>query len=228
MRRERAFSTLVSHELKTPLAALRSLSENLAEGVVADKTRVREYGGQLIEQTDRLSQMLGRVLSMASLESSEAVLTREEFDAVALARGMAEPLAIAVESPRLQWVVQGNAAAIRAALDNLLTNALRYGANEGERPAIEVELLPGYRWGRRWVGIAVSDHGPGLTAEELRALFRPYFRGTQAARRQIPGSGVGLRMVWSTMRHLGGRVQVKSVPGGGLCLVLWLREGRQS
>ncbi len=227
MRREQAFSALVSHELKTPLAALRSLSENLAEGVVADRDRVKEYGGQLIEQTDRLSQMLGRVLALSSLESSEAVLTLEELDVVALSRDMAAPLGIVVESPRLEWIVKGNRAALRAALDNLLTNALRYGAKEGESPVVEVDLVSGYQWGSRWVGIAVSDHGPGLTPEESRDLFRPYFRGTQAARRQNPGSGVGLRMVWSTMRHLGGRVQVKTVPGGGLCMVLWLREGRQ-
>lgn len=227
MRREQAFSTLVSHELKTPLAALRALSENLSQGVVGGD-RVREYGAQLLEQTDRLGGMLGKILSLSSLESSEAVLAREEFDVVALARGMAEPQGIVVESPRLIWNVVGNRAAIQAALDSLLSNAFRYGAKDGENPAVEVELVHGYHWGTRWVGVSVSDHGPGLTAQEMAALFRPYFRGRQADRRQIPGSGVSLRMVRATMRHLGGRVQVKSVPGGGLCLVLWLREGRST
>ncbi len=226
LRREQAFSALVSHELKTPLAALRSLSENLQQGIVADASRVREYGTQLVEQTDRLGDMVGKILALSSLESSDAILAREELDAVALAREMAAPLGIVVESPRPDWTVLGNSAALRAALDNLLTNAFRYGANEGEAPWVEVELVPGYRWGTAWVGIAVSDHGPGLSPEEMAELFRPYFRGAQAGRRQLPGSGVGLRMVKSTMRHLGGRVQVRAVPGGGLCVILWLREGR--
>jgi signal transduction histidine kinase len=226
IRRERTFSTLVSHELKTPLAALSTLSENLAEGVVIEASRVREYGGQLLEQTDRLGEMLNKILSISHLESSEAVLKLEEFDLVSLAREMADALKLTVESPVLVWNVRGNRAAIRAALDNLLSNALRYGAKEGETPVIEVELVHGYRWGTRWVGLSVSDHGPGLTDDEMRSLFSPYFRGVQAFRRQNPGSGIGLRMVWSTMRHLGGRVQVKAVSGGGLCLILWLHEGR--
>lgn len=227
MRREHTFSALVSHELKTPLAALSSLSENLAAGVVAEPPRVKEYGALLLEQTDRIGEMVGKILAMSNLESAGVMLKREEFDVVLLTREMTASLGVVAESPVLTWNVRGNRDAIRAALDNLLTNARRYGAKPGEKPLIEVELIPGYQWGTRWVGISVSDHGPGLTDDEKAVLFQPYFRGRQAHLHQNPGSGIGLRIVWSTMRHLGGRVQVKSVPGGGLCVILWLREGRR-
>jgi len=221
-RRETAFTTLVSHELKTPVAAIRSLSENLAEGVVFDRGKVAEYGVLIVDQTRRLGDMIGNILTLASLEGSGFNLVREEFDAAVLAREAAESVGLSLDAGPGPWTVRGNRAAVRAALDNLLTNAFRHGVKEGEPPQVSLGL---HREKGRWVGISVSDHGPGWDPAETQALFRPYRRGPEARRKQVPGGGIGLSLVKATMAQLGGPIQVRPVPGGGLCFILWLRQG---
>ncbi len=76
------------HELKTPLTAIRSLSENLAEGYVPNEARVREYGSQIKTQSVRLGELVENILSLASLQSSEGTLVLEEFDVEAMVRGI--------------------------------------------------------------------------------------------------------------------------------------------
>jgi signal transduction histidine kinase len=105
-----------------------------------------------------------------------------------------------------------------------VTNALRYGFREGEPADVVLDLQRGVRRGRRWIGISVTDHGPGLSSNEKREVFQPFRRGRVANQRQIPGGGMGLSLVKSTLAHMKGRVQIRSVAGGGLSVILWLRE----
>lgn len=224
-RREKAFTTLVSHELKTPVAAILSLSENLAGGVVVDPARVRDYGGLIVDQSHRLGGMIANILALASLEGTSSSPVREDFDAADLAREAAASAGLSLDPGSGSWMVRGNRAAVRAALDNLVTNAFRHGVREGEAARVSLGLL---RERGRWIGVSVTDHGPGLEGSPVKTLFEPYRRGLSAQRRQLPGSGIGLSLVRATMVHLGGRVQVQPVPGGGLCFTLWLREGGAS
>ena|GEM_PF-2832727 len=220
--RERAFSTLISHELKTPLAAALSLSENLAGGYVKDPEKVQTYGSRLVEQMGRLSTMVESILSLSRLRLTGEVSAAEGFDLAAVAveaaseAGVPEPL----PGPG-PWVARGNRSAIRSALDNLVANALHYGWKDGEPRVVEV----GLRRTRGWIGVSVTDHGYPVGRSERKAWFKPYYRGAEAHRRQLPGSGVGLTLVKVTMSLLGGRVQVQPVAGGGLTFILWLRKG---
>jgi len=224
-RRERAFTSLVSHELKTPVAAIRSLSENLSAGLVVEDVKVKQYGTLIEEQTQRLAELITNILTMASLEAPGSRLVRENFDALELIRRAGEPWGLTVSAEGGEWQVRGNLAAIRAALDSLVTNAFRYGSVEGQAPEVTLGLTRRRTGAVVWVGLWVSDRGPGLSRQELKSLFLPYRRGNQAQRRQVPGGGMGLYLVKATMNHLGGKVQVAGVPGGGLCCILWLRQG---
>ena len=224
-RRERTFSNLVSHELKTPISALQSLSENLSSGVVSEPSKVKEYGEALLEQTGRLTEMVGNILFLARMESPGGRLTKELFDAAELVREAGAASSVPVRLAEGPWLVRGNRAAVRAALDNLLTNALRYGVREGAEPDVALGLHRQKRFGRSWIGLSVSDHGPGVALGDRKHLFQAFQRGTAAHERQIPGSGIGLSLVKATMKHLEGRVQVDPVPGGGLRFLLWLQEG---
>lgn len=223
--RERAFSSLVSHELKTPLAAIQALSENLIDGVVVQPERIKEYGAALMDQSRRLNELVVNILALSVLDLPGGALRKENFDAAELAKEVGGRAGINVGVGPGPWMVRGNRAALRAALDNLVTNAQRHGAREGEAALVAIGLYRRRARGRYWVGIGVTDHGPGVPPAHLRKLFEPYRRGRQAGEKQTPGGGVGLSLVRATLRHLGGQIQVKPVPGGGLTFTLWLKEG---
>lgn len=223
--RERAFSSLVSHELKTPLAAIRSLSENLADGVATRPERVKDYGHALLDQSRRLNELVENILALAVLDSPKGHLAHETFDLSEIAWEIGQRHSLAVGGDRGPRLVRGNRAAVRAALDNLATNALRHGVKDGEEALVAMGLQSRLRWGRVWMGVSVTDHGPGLSAQERRRLFEPFHRGRRAGDRQTPGGGVGLSLVRATMRQLGGQIEVRPVQGGGLTFTLWLIEG---
>ena len=135
-----------------------------------------------------------------------------------LARAAAARAGVALEGDIPgPWVALGASAAIRAALDNLVTNAFKYGVRPGCAPEITLGLHKRTRWGVRWTGVSVTDHGESRSVRRLRS------RGSG----RQPGGGIGLDLVRDTQRHLRGRIEVRPVPGGGLCFTLWLREGPQ-
>jgi signal transduction histidine kinase len=210
-RREQALAAMVSHELKTPVAVTRSLAENLASGLVTEPDRVREYGSRLLEQANLLGAMVGQILDRGR---------RETFDLADLAREQAAGLPVSVP-PNGSWSVERHRATAAAALGNLISNARKYGCSAEGSPGISLALLRERRWGRRWVGVSVVDHGRKLDRKRFRNLFRnqPHPDGPG----NLPG-GVGLSLVRASFRHLGGRVVARQLPTSGLVLVLWLRE----
>jgi len=227
--RERAFSTLISHELKTPLAAVLSLSENLAGGYIQDAVKVQTYGSRIVEQTGRLGTMVESILALSRLRLTGEISRAEVFDLADLAAEAATD--VGLPDPEVgpgTWMALGNRQAVGSALDNLVTNALHYGFKPGEARLVQVSLRRSRSWFHRWVGVAVTDHGNPVRGSEWKTWFKPYRRGTEASRKQISGSGIGLTLVSVTMALLGGRVRVQPVSGGGLTFTLWLREGAAS
>lgn len=223
--KERAFASLVSHELKTPLAAIRSLAENLGDGVVSTPSRVQDYGKAILDQSGRLNELVSNILALAVLDLPGGRLAIDTFDLSELARSVAAEAGLRVGQGPGPWGVKGHRAAVRAALDNLVTNALRYGVREGSQPHVALGLHRSRRWGRPWVGVSVTDHGRGVSRLQAKLLLRRRPAHRSSADQRIQASGVGLSLVKTTLRHLGGRVQVRLVPGGGLTFILWLRPG---
>src|SRR5690606_3868302 len=115
--------------------------------------------------------------------------------------------------------VLADAPALRASVQNLLANALKYG---GPRPKLEVSATTGAGPGGREVRIAVTDHGLGIAPAELPHIFEPFYRGREAQVRQIHGNGLGLAIVKGIVDAHGGRVTVQSRPGQGSTFVLHL------
>lgn len=227
---ERTFLALISHELKTPLAVVRSLGDNLAQGIVTDPLRSREYGEVIREESDRLGQMIGNVLGLTAVQSGISSQDRVPVDLGALVRDRVErqcvPPRCEVEvsvQPALPPVL-GHQAALAASVDNLVANAFRHGiAGEGPH-RIHLAVRSRRRWGRRGVEFSVNDNGPGFTKAEGRAFRRPFQRGIRARDTQTPGGGVGLSLVWTTARALGGDLTWSATPGKGASFHLWLRE----
>jgi signal transduction histidine kinase len=222
-RQQMEFVAGVSHELRTPVAVIRSAAENLSQGVVAGD-RVKRYGQLLETEAKRLGEMVERVLQFAGIDSGLGLASRlplapEEIieSAVESARSVLDDDTVTFHreiAPNLPPVV-GDAAALRSAVQNLIANAVKYGGRD------------------RWVGIkadhsgsdvriVISDHGPGIPAEELPHIFDPFYRGADAVARQIHGNGLGLSLVRRIVIAHGGRVNVNSRAGVGSSFTITL------
>jgi signal transduction histidine kinase len=208
----------ITHELNTPLAAIRSAGQNLADGVVAESGQVRRYGALIEREGARLSGMVAKALELAGIQSGRRMyrpepVAVEEVVAEALADGrfLLEERAIAVEReiPPGLPPIRADRAALRMALVNLLDNAAKY-ASSGHFVAIRAAAEKG----GRQVSLTVEDRGPGIRAEDRPHLFEPFYRGREVATGGVPGSGLGLSLVRRIVEAHRGTVSVASGPGG--------------
>jgi signal transduction histidine kinase len=216
----------VTHELRTPVAVIRSAAENLSHGIIGNSDRVKRYGAMIESEARRLGEMIESVLQYAGLESGATlgnqapVAPVEIIDAAIDTAVAAAGGALTVQrdiAPDLPNVV-GDAAALRSALQNLIANAVKYGGAD------------------RWVGvraehlnqrhpeicITVSDHGAGIPPADLPHIFEPFYRGSDAVAGQAHGNGLGLSLVRRIAIAHGGRVAVTSKLNAGTTFTLTL------
>lgn len=201
---ERQFAAASAHELRTPLAAARAQAQRLAQE--ASEAGLAERATALVRQLDRLTALATRLLQVARIESGVA-LKREPVDLAQLARLVADEFAEARPGGRLAveidqaGTVAGDVDALGIALRNLIDNALKHGG-----PATRVVVRAGAQ------SLTVLDDGPGVPADTLPRLVRPFERGASAAE----GSGLGLAMVDTIARQSGARLELRSPRGDGL------------
>lgn len=220
------FVAAVSHELRTPVAVIRSAAENLSQGVVGGD-RVKRYGALLESEARRLGEMVERVLRYAGIESGLAlgmkgpVNLREVIEAAIASAVSAHGEAVRLERHIAADLppIAGDAAGLRSAIENLIANAVKYGGDD-RWVGVRAEAVRERRGTE--VRITVSDHGPGIPQAELRHIFEPFYRGAQAAARQVHGNGLGLSLVKRIVAAHGGRIAVATRPGAGSAFTIAL------
>jgi two-component system phosphate regulon sensor histidine kinase PhoR len=215
MRRD--FVANVSHELKTPLAAIRGYAETLRDGALREEETARRFTDRLLWQCRRLQVLLDDLLTLSRLESVGPALEREPVDLAALAQRALEVLAAAAREkplPRLP----GDANGIERLLLNLLDNAIKYN-----RPGGEVLLRLARRGG--YAVVEVGDTGIGIPPESLGRIFERFYRVDKGRAREEGGSGLGLAIVKHLAQSHGGRVEVESRVGRGTTFRVYLPLG---
>jgi signal transduction histidine kinase len=210
-RRQMELVAGITHELNTPLAAIRSAAQNLADGVIADPAQVRRYGSLLDREGARLAGLVAQALELAGIQSGTRVYQPEP---VAVAQVVDEVLAdlqwplaehgltgerLEIDLPADLPPVLADRNALRRALANLIDNAVKYAA-EGGWLGIRGRVREGT------VEITVADRGPGIAAADRPHLFEPFYRGRAVAPGQVPGSGLGLSLVRQIAEAHGGGV----------------------
>lgn len=216
------FVTTISHELRTPLSVICSAGENLADGVVSQPERTREYGALIHREGRRLAEMVEQVLIVADTQADRPQRERrplsvESFvkQTLSIYAAHIQEMGFQVQShiaPDLPYIVVDLEACQRA-LHNLLSNAMKYCEQPHARTIqLSAQLVPVLRG--QEVQIAVHNQGSLIPADELPHLFEPFFRGRSARESQISGSGLGLSIVKMAMEANGGSVSVKSSAEG--------------
>jgi heavy metal sensor kinase len=211
----RRFTADVSHELRTPLTAIRSVGEvGLRER--RDGSDYRAIIGSMLEEADRLSGLVDRLLTLSRAESGHAKLTIEVVDLKELAEDVVNYLGVLAEEKGQSLTVDavgsprgsGDRLVLRQSLVNLVDNAIKYTPNGG-RIRIEVaDTASG-------PSLAVSDSGPGIAPEVRSRIFDRYERGADARSDDIGGSGLGLAIAKWAVEVNGGELRLERTNNTG-------------
>ncbi len=224
------FVANASHELRTPLAALLGFVETL-QGPAKDDPAAREKFLAIMQgQATRMARLIDDLLSLSRIELNAhlrpatpvelAPIVRQVVDGLqTLARDRAVEIKVAV--PPEPLVVLGERDELIRALENLVENALKYGA-AGKR--VDVTLAHAQtRAGAPEVRIAVRDFGPGIAPEHLPRLTERFYRVDVADSRAQGGTGLGLALVKHVLNRHGGRLTIESTLGSGATFTMHLR-----
>lgn len=214
------FLASISHELKTPLTAIRAFGDLLHSGRVRHPERIHEYGGLIKTESDRLTALINNILELSRLERGvrkyrleEGTLCTVVAETVEVFRHTSEAqgftIALALPTPPLQ--ARFDESAVRQALLNLLANAVRYAGTAEAARRIEVAV----RREQTDAVIEVRDHGIGIAASEQRRIFTPFYRAPNSAAPSERGLGIGLAIVREIAEAHGGEISVESEPGAG-------------
>jgi signal transduction histidine kinase len=230
----------VSHELRTPLAVISSAAENIAHGVVADKQQLARYGASIVKQTRQLTTLVDQVLVFAATQQQPQRYQLRPVDINEVIAAALENTASAVNAAGAKVErdiepglppVSADFSALSQCLQNLITNAVKYGGEDhwvGLRAAARNDGATA-----REVEITVADHGMGIGEQELKHIFKPFYRSPSVAGSNIHGTGLGLPLAKTVIEAMRGSLTVQSEPGKGssftirLAVAEGLREPRE-
>lgn len=222
------FVATVSHELRTPLTVIRTAAQNLSSGAVQDTTRTRQYGDLIESEGRRLTEMVEQVLDYANLGPDGRLGQRGIRDVGPVVRQVLDSCAPLLAQHDVQTevsiapdlpMVGADETAIRRAVQNMLTNVVKYASGGGW---MGVTVAPATWHGKPGVEIVVKDRGPGVPPSELAHVFEPFYRCRPALEQQIQGSGLGLSLVKRIPEAHGGAVSVSSPSGQGATFSFFL------
>jgi len=211
----------ISHELRTPMAAVYGAAETLLRRDDLDPERRGELLAMIAAQATRLTAIVESVLLTSRLDRDLVAVDREPVDVAGLARATVEAmrpqlppsLELDLEVGPEEVRAAGDADRIQQVLVNLLDNAVKYG--EGSPVTVRVRPVNGV------VCLSVQDSGPGLAPAEQARIFDKFYRGGPQLTRG-GGTGLGLYISRELVRRMGGRLDVRSQAGAGATFVLEL------
>ncbi len=212
------FISTVSHELLTPLTAIRAYAEALLEHVGSTTVEMqRQFLGVIDEQSLKLRHLIDSILELSQLESGRFRMAREPFNLTALTQEVvavlqsmadAKRISIVVESDASEIVIEANRELLRRVLNNLGGNAIKF-THEGGTITFRTTIEG------RTVRIQVEDTGIGIPKEGIDRIFDKFYQIDSALSREYPGVGLGLTISKSIVEWHGGEISAESETGVG-------------
>ena len=213
---QRRFVADAAHQLRTPVAGIRVLAQELERELSAatPEGRWQPLLSELRGSSERLTRLIGQLLSLARSETALTMNAEHQpQDIVPLLRDATEPLvlqtlregrSVELEAPAEPVVARAHPIWLGEVVNNLLDNARRYGG-----PHIRLQVLSLPEGGAE---IRVEDDGPGVPPAQMPRLFEPFWRGERADLRNDGGTGLGLTIAREIVERLGGRLTAHTRP----------------
>jgi two-component system, OmpR family, sensor histidine kinase MprB len=215
---QRSLIADASHELRTPIAALRS---NIQIFLEADQLPPEEQAGlqdAILAELDDLTQLVSDVLQLARGATPNEAVEELELDSIvseATERAIRRSPNISFDTELEPTIVTNSTERVTRAVTNIVDNARRWSPPDG---TVEIRLADGV--------LTVRDHGPGFRAEDLAHVFERFYRSADA--RRMPGSGLGLAIVKQAAEAHGGYAAVSNAPDGGAIVTVSFGPARVS
>ena len=220
------FVANASHELRTPLAALRGFIETL-QGSARDDTQARERFLEIMRlQATRMSRLIDDLLSLSRIELNAHIRPDTSVNIISIVRQVVDALQmlakergleVSIAAPSEPLIVLGNRDELTRLFENLIENALKYGAS-GKK----VEIGIAQPEGGNEAEISVRDYGPGIAAEHLPRLTERFYRVDVVESRTQGGTGLGLALVKHILNRHHGKLSIKSKTGEGATFMVRL------
>lgn len=214
----RDFVANVSHELKTPLAAIQGFVETMLDDPRMESATRSRFLERIARQTERLTTLVGDLLTLSRLDEDHAAdRAQEPCDFVTVVRETVRDLAqlgdqrgvrLTASLPEEGVAVKADREGLRQVAGNLIDNAIKYTPAGG---SVTVRVQPS----EEQILLEVEDTGIGLSPEDQARVFERFYRVDRARSRDLGGTGLGLSIVKNTVRNLGGDVGVRSALGEG-------------
>ncbi|MBI4493700.1 MAG: PAS domain S-box protein [Chloroflexi bacterium] len=222
------FLSVAAHELKTPVTSLRGFAQlvlrQLDKAGAIDPERVRRSLRAIVQQSDKLSRLVGQLLDLSRIEAGKLALEPELVDlvplvagAAAVARATTSSHTVRVRAPA-QVLALVDPLRLEQVLTNLLDNAIKFSPEGGQ---VEVEVA---QPGATTVYLAVRDHGVGIPSEHRARIFDRFYQAHAGDYRA--GMGLGLYISRQIVELHGGELVAEFPPDGGTCFVVYLPTGQ--
>lgn len=218
------FVSTVSHEFRSPLTAIRQLSELLARGRVPSDKRRQEYYERITRESDRLTRLVENVLDFSQINEGRKEYRFERIDTAEWLRSILDearafnanaPPHVVARIPETLPPLEADRAALGCALHNLIDNAVKYSPGR-DAVWVEAEALDGQ------VAIRVRDEGVGVNERDRRHIFEKFYRGQTDITQEVKGAGLGLSLVAQIVQAHGGAVNCESRLGEGTTFTIHL------
>jgi two-component system sensor histidine kinase SenX3 len=223
----RDFVANVSHELKTPVGAIKLLAEATAEAS-GDPEAVERFASRMLTESDRLSRLVQQIIELSRLQGDEPLETPAVVDVDDVVKRSVDITVMDATNKHISVVtggtpgltVFGNEEQVSAAVTNLVANAVAYSGDDST-------VLVSTKADGDMVEISVVDQGIGIPREELERIFERFYRVDPARHRSTGGTGLGLSIVKHVAATHGGDVRVWSSQGQGSTFTLSLPRSQQ-
>lgn len=217
------FVANASHELRTPITAIKGFSETLKDGALQDPLFAKEFVDIIYKESNRLETIVEDILALSRIEKNTDNQEETVMDLVELATNIIQSLKAKLDKKEIDLVLKGDSELayygsyhrIEQVLTNLIDNAINYSDRGGQ---ITVSIVSK----GKYIQLTVSDNGIGIPAEDLERIFERFYRVDKARSRNSGGTGLGLSIVKNLVYNMEGTISVKSQVGKGSRFIVTL------